>query len=63
MSGEASPLGRACFRCGADAPFGLGWPGPAREVPAGRRGFIWHCGGADCAAAAEARRTAAMEGR
>ncbi|WP_412506190.1 hypothetical protein [Roseovarius sp. SYSU LYC5161] len=33
-----------CFVCGTPvAPFGFGWPGPARDKPKGKRGYLWAC--------------------
>ena len=56
-------LTRPCMICGAaDGPFGLGMPGFRREIRAGERGMLWHCGGAPCRAAAEERRRARLGG-
>ncbi|MFN3261657.1 MAG: hypothetical protein ACE37J_13955 [Pikeienuella sp.] len=62
---DAPPrLGRVCMICEAgNAPFGLGMPGFRSEIRPGERGMLWHCGGEACAAKAEGRRAAKLEGR
>lgn len=44
-----------CRYCAAPrAPYGVRPPGPAKDIPEGRRSYVWHCGGEDCRAKAEA---------
>lgn len=54
-------IARACQICGAPhASRGFGLPGARKDLPPGKRGYVWTCAAAACIAAAEARREAAI---